>query len=465
MRRLAALAIGLTLVSCGSAADVQTSAVTSSRPAAASATVSPPGATASAGGPTRVPGAGVRITVNGQPLEPGAAGVLAMDGPSTVVLTFPFAMDRASVERWLPRTDSVSWTDDRTVAVTIPPNAFAAGFKVAETRSADGSGIVDLFVVNVAYPPSRALSAYTVGELLAGARVPKDGARRVPLGDRSQATPSPDGRKLLAFGPDVFGGPTIVRVVDVGTRVVATIAPPAGDPPVAVLWMGNDAVVLVGHRVWVEPASGGQPRSVADLASVGTLVAASVSPGGSLLAAASADRLVVVDLATGATRSLAGQHDTCVPSAPGLTPHLAWSADGQRLAVVECDASAAAAKTRFVDVASGRTIATVDGGTAQGWAGLTAFVSGTVGVVRPSGEQGAGLRFLWVVFDFDGHERTRFLARSPQLTPDGRYLIDMGCCVGPSFGVTDLWTSKTTDRGFYGSPYLLHDGTILVLSP
>lgn len=143
MRMLGA-ACALLLAACGS-----TQAGASPSPTApATPPISvAPSASASA------PGSAVRITVNGAPYPEGTLLNLAPTGaPVVVVLAFPFAVDRPELERWLPRTAALSWTDDRTARLEFAEGDPNIAFKVPQTRAKDGSASAGLFVVSVTFP-------------------------------------------------------------------------------------------------------------------------------------------------------------------------------------------------------------------------------------------------------------------------------------------------------------------------
>jgi len=169
--------------------------------------------------PTHLPGTSVRITVNGRELRPGATGLLADAGTSIVVLAFPVAMERASVETWLPRGDVPSWNDDKTLSLSIAASETLAGFKVPESRSKDGVTVIDIFFVPLEHAPSVVVSTFTVAELLSGARPPKAAdATRVSIGRGYVAIASPDGAKLLTF---LYGGAAPdPHVVDIAALIL-----------------------------------------------------------------------------------------------------------------------------------------------------------------------------------------------------------------------------------------------------
>jgi hypothetical protein len=460
-RAAVVIAASLLLSSCADRPPALTGgSPASAAPATGSATPSPSATASSSAEPSRVPGTAVRVTVDGVELKSGVIGQLADDRATIVQLTFPFAMDRASVDAFLPRDATTTWTDDRTVSLSIPASSGTGGFKIGGARAKDGSAVIDLVIVALQHAPSIVVSAFTVGELLAGATAPRPGAPRISgPGRGSGVTPSPDATKVLV---GFLYDPTLAEahVTDLVTRASTAVQlPRTGAPFITVGWAGSDRIVFAGERIWVTTIGAASAREIAD-PGLAILQAASVSPRGTYIAAASRDKVVVIDLATGALRNLSGHHDDCQIQAGPLS-RIAWSQDERRLAVVECEASApTTVRTRIIDIATDRSVATVDGGLY----GIASLLNGTFQVSRQYTEQGEGARLPWVMFDFDGSEKMRYLGRSPTVSPDGGYLLDLTCCAGEGFTLRDLVAQKDIDRGFPGSAQWLRDGRLLVVT-
>src|SRR5437867_3512295 len=263
MKTVLGLAL-LVTVACGSAGAPPSPSPST---AVASASTSPtPGASPTS---KRLDGKAVRISVGGVEQPDGVVRPLA-SGPVTVTLSFPFAMDRASVERWLGAY-ALRWSDDRTLEVVVPEAQDSTGFKVAETASADGLSTIDFFVVSVAFPPTRILRVYAAGDL---ARASSDFAhpappltsQRVHLGLRGTFALSPDARTILFFDFRASPGPAPF-VLDVATDTARALVPaPASDGPfVYGGWLADGRLLLVGKKVWLGDARGEGMRVVADV--------------------------------------------------------------------------------------------------------------------------------------------------------------------------------------------------------
>jgi hypothetical protein len=395
--------------------------------------------------------------VNDVDLKQGATAQLDGETPAHVVITFPLPIDRASVERWLPRTGSTTWIDDQTVSLTISANENNLTFKVPESKSIDGSTIVDLFFVSLSVPPSVVVSTYSPDELLAGARPPRDSAFRVSAADERRF--SPDGREVLLYQTTARPTGHAPRVFDLANRstLALPVPAPARGPLLVAAWPRSDRIVLVGDGIWVGPPDGSAVRTVSDLRAFGKPVTAAVSALGNFVALGWSDRLMIVDLASGATRLISNHHDECGPETSWFT-RLAWSRDERRIAVVECPAPATQT-VRIVDLASDRTAATLEGGDM----GVTTLLTGDFTVSRESGEHGEGQRRLIVVYSFAGAEKARYLGYAPTLSPDGRYMLDGTCCAGEGFVLTDLQASGQPMRAVGGIAMWLPEGRVIVL--
>jgi hypothetical protein len=452
--RLAPFLVALA-VACGSPAAVgpaETSPTTAVSSPSAAPTPSPQPK------PTHLPGTSVRITVNGADLPEGAIAQLDGDASALVVIAFPVAMDRASVERFLPRSATASWSDDQTLTVAIPATESFPAFKVPESLSKDDSAIVDIFFVNLNPAPSLVVSMFSVDELLAGARAPRDTAARIRSGAQVLRF-SPDARKVLMYqASDLPFGDRATRIFDLESRSTMLLPAMLNGPLLEGAWAGNDRIVLVGDAVWIASADGTGARNVKDLSSLSTPRTASVSPLGSYVALEWADQLAIVDLRSGAMRAIADHRDDCdLPISP--LSRVAWSQDELRLAMLECDASTATPRVRIAEIASGRIVKTIEGGEL----GVAPLLSGDFALARESGERGEGSRRLFVVYSFDGTEKGRYLGYAISASPNGRYLLDGSCCAGEGSALTDLSAPGQPKVGFAGSATWLRDGRVLVV--
>lgn len=400
----------------------------------------------------------MRITVNGAELTQGGTAQLDAYTPALVSITFPVAMDRPSVERWLPRSASMNWSDDRTVAVSIPATESFPGFKVPESLSSDGSAVVDIFFVNLTPSPSLVVSMFSVDELFAGAHAPSNSATRVPSGAQVVRF-SPDARRVLMYqASDVPFGGSGTRVVDLASRSTTVMPPMLNGPLLLGAWIGNDRIVVVGKSVWTAGSDGTGAHTVTDLRGLGTAITAAVSPLGNYVALGSSAELAIVDLRSGSIRMVADHHDECaLPISP--FSHLAWSPDELRLATLECQASTPSPQVRVTEIASGRVVKTMD----DAGLGVTSLLSGDFAVARESGEHGEGARRLFVIYSFDGTEKGRYLGYTVSASPNGRYLLDGSCCAGEGSALTDLSAPGQPKIGFAGSATWLRDGRVLVV--
>ncbi len=450
MSRRAALVLVALLASCTPSPETLAS------PSASAASSPSASATPSASAArSHLPGTSVKITVNGGELLPGATGVLADAGTTVVVLAFPVAMERASVEQWLPRGDVPTWTDDKTLSLSIAASETNAGFKVPESRSKDGATVIDIFFVPLEHGPSVVASFFTVAELLSGARPPKADATRVPISRGHVAIASPDGTKLLTYLYAGFLAPD-PHIVDIAARKSIAVSVPSTPGALVVAgWAANDRIVFVGSSVWVSGVDGSATRAVADIRVLGDPTAAAMSPSGSFVVVGSTNGVAVVDLGTGAMKTFAGHHAcSLVP----LTGRAAWSKDERRVALVECFVDAPVV-TQIIDVATARNVA----GVAGGIYGMVTALNGDLLVSRDSSERGEGARQLWVQVSFDGVEKARHLARAPGLSLDGRYLTDPSCCAGEGFALRDLQAPGAPEVNIQGSAQWLRDGRLLVI--
>ncbi len=445
-------------------------------PSAASPTTSTSRFTAAptAASPRRLPGSVVRVSVNG---VENAADVAVRDpgfGPVTVVLTFPFAVDRASVERWgMSGQPTRTWLDDRTLQLVFAETEPSIGFKIAETLSASGDASIDFFVVNVPRS-SHAVNIYTVADLAAAGttRVPHaSGAWRVPPTDGYAL--APDGKRMLlydALGPFVGPRPTLLEL-DSKKSTPLTESFVGEDWFSFADWIADGRLVMVGRGVWVGDSNGDNMKRIADAQALvrGAVWLAFPDPSQKRIALwgyNSDGHIAVVDLTSGAAQLVSGPFRRCAQDG---SSSFAWSADGRLLAGVDCDSEEGPqkARVRIVDVAADRTLRTIE----VGIYGINGLSDGTFMLVRDSGEVGAGARLLGLVFDFDGRERGRYLGGGWRMSPDGRYLLQTelspaGCCgftmfdlaAGTSFEFIVPYSGQSEGGRF--SPHWMRDGRL-----
>jgi hypothetical protein len=421
-----------------------------------------------------LPGSVVRVSVNG--IE-NPADVAVRDpgfGPVTVVLTFPFAVDRASVERWgMSGQPTRTWVDDRTLQLVFAETEPSISFKIAETLSASGDASIDVFVVSVPRS-SHPVNIYTVADLAAAGATGLARASaswRVPLADGYAL--APDGKRMLLYdapGPYVGPRPTLLDLDSKKSRPLTQ--PVAGEDSFSFVdWMADGRLVMVGRGIWVGDSMGSDMKRIADANALvrGAVLIAVSDPSQKRVALWGYNNdghIAVVDITSGAAQVVSGPFRRCV--ADGAAS-FAWSADGRFLAGTDCDSEdgATKARVRIAEVAADRTVRTIDGGTY----GITGLASGDFMLVRDSGETGAGARALGLVLDFEGQERGRYLGGGWRMSPDARYLLEFerspaGCC---GFTLFDL-TARTSfefvvatggqSEGGRGNPIWMRDGRL-----
>jgi hypothetical protein len=459
------VALVLVVSACGTS-----STLSGTSPTPSAGAPSPTASPTPRGSPAHLPGSVVRLSVNGiehpvssEVRDPG-------DGPVTIVLTFPFAVDRQSVERWgPPGSPTKIWLDDRTLQLVFPETEPSLAFKIAETESASGDAVIDQFVVNVTFPATRIVSVYTVSALAAaGNRAPQTSSSwRVRSDDG--ITLSPDAKRVLiydGFSPVSGQVPTFIELDT--KKSTALAQPPASDGWFSFAdWMADGRLVMVARGVWVGDANAGNMKRIADAeAAVGGYVwVALPDPSETRLAlwAYNSDgHIAIVDMGTGAVQKLGGPFRRC--AADGRAS-FAWSADGRLLAGTDCDSEEgpSKARVRIVDVAADRTVRTIEGGTY----GITGLPTGNFVMVRESGETGEGSRLLGLIVGFDGQVRDRYLGGAWQMSPNGRYLLQRelsaaGCCGFTLFDLVAGTSVQVTlpSSGRVAAPRWMRDGRL-----
>jgi hypothetical protein len=437
--KVALLAVALLLTACGRAS--------SGASPSPQATYTPV-ATPTSASPTRLPGSVVRLSLNGvehpvssEILDPG-------DGPVTIVLTFPFAVHRVSVEEWGGLPEARTWLDDRTLRLIVPENAPSLSFKIAQTRAASGDAVIEQVTVSVTFPATRLVSVYTVAELgtaAAANRLPQASSSwRVRSNDR--LTLSPDAKRVLVYdglSPLWSPPPTLIELDNKKSTVLSQ--PPASDGWFSFAdWMADGRLVMVGRGVWVGDANAANMRRIAETPpEAGAIWVALPDPAEKRLALWGYNDnglIAVVDLTTGAVQKLTGPFRRCVSDGAAS---LAWSADGRLLAGTDCDTEDGPHKgrVRIIDVAADRTLRTIEGGVY----GINALPDGTFVLVRDSGEVGQAARLLGLVMGFDRQERGRYLGHAWQMSPDRRYLLQswFQAAGGPTYTLLDLTAGRS----------------------
>ena len=259
--RVALLVVALLLAACGQGSMSDTS------PSPRAVTYTPIAAPTSAS-PTRLPGSVVRLSVNGVEHPVSSEIVDPGDGPVTIVLTFPFAVDRQSVEKWSLPPGTKAWPDDRTLRLIVPEAEPELNFKIAETWAASGDTVIDFFVVSVRFPATRAIKVFTVAELAVtvGTRFP-DTSSSWRIRSNDALALSPDARRVLIF--DGFGPPSgqVPTFVELSTKSDPVAQPPAArDGSHMRMDAVDDSSCLAGR---VGDAKSGNMTRIADTPGVG----------------------------------------------------------------------------------------------------------------------------------------------------------------------------------------------------
>ena len=374
--------------------------------------------------------------------------------PVTIVLTFPFAVDKASVERWLPKAAPITWADDRIAQLTFRETE-PIGFKIAETRAAVGDAVIDWFTVNVDFPGTRVVNIFATGEaygIATGGSRTADDSHRISW--TGTLTVSPDGGRAIGYQPVAAPTAAVPTMIQLYTNVRTPLAQPtAADGPFALAdWLPDGHLLMVGRGVWVGSGDGSAMRNIADAigAAGGLPSTAVVNAAGDHVAmwAYNTDgHVAVVDLRDGTVTRVAGPFRRY--AADGIVS-LAWSRDGTMLAGIDSDAETGAAKARvrIVDLASGKTLRTIEGGAVR----VSSFTNGELLIARDSGEQGAGARLLGIVMGFDGVEHRRYMGCGWSMSPDARYIIQSECGGAGYSGFTIFELMVPTAGGAIVSP-------------
>lgn len=410
--------------------------------------------------PTRYPATDVRIIVNGTD-APGGAVVLDGASTTTVLLIFPFAVDRATVDQWLSPAlrASETWAADRTLQLSIPSTEPFPAFKLGEVRSADGTGVLGPVVVALRYAPSILLGVYSVADALASSGAKPSSSWRVKVADAFAVSPdvtrvllydAPPTQARIVGRPGPASGRT-PQVLELSSGALTDVALGPDDGPFAFGgWLPDGRVLFVGHGAWVGGPHGETLRRVADLAGV-EATSAQPSPKGGYVAIAAPDAVRVVRIADGSIRTIPG-------SGQGCGSGLAWSADDKLLAWIDCAAKA----VRVSDASTGGVVRTLAGETRA----VASMPTGDLIVTRDSGERGEGQRSLGIVYGFDGTEKARYLGYAWSVSADGRFLLNIGsCCAGgPSSRLSDARTPGAPEVMLPGIASWTADGRILVTS-
>jgi hypothetical protein len=152
--------------------------------------------------------------------------------------------------------------------------------------------------------------------------------------------------------------------------------------------------------------------------------------------------VALLDLGTGSVTRITGPFRRTPPESGAS---LAWSKDGALLAGTDDDANiGATVRVRIVDVATDRTVRTIEGSARD----ISAFPTGELLIVR---ETDRIREFLGLVVGFDGVEHRRYVAGGAWwMSPDAKYLLQMEPSGGagyPALTLIDLATGRSTPTG------------------
>jgi hypothetical protein len=240
--------------------------------------------------------------------------------------------------------------------------------------------------------------------------------RRIEIpGDVYHVRTGPD-EGLLLLNPFFTGFEGGVRVLETSTGRLSTVPLPANATHQYsyVGWLADGRLLITGREVSLAGPRGEGLRSVLPLF---THVAAPSRTGRYVaLWSPFADTIVILETATSATRTVAGPFRRCAQDA---AINIAWSLDETKIAASDCDfEDFTAARTRVIDVASGRPTAVFAEAFVTAW-----LPSGDLivqPVTRPS-KQPANPPQLRVVAP-DGTLRRELPVSFGTLSPNGRYL-------------------------------------------
>ena len=234
----------------------------------------------------------------------------------------------------------------------------------------------------------------------------------------------------MGFGPDPrwaiisnVGVRTPLRLLDLESGNVASFAlalpTDALHQASQVRWLPDGRLLVTGREIWIGGPRGENLRSVFATFPFGV----APSPSGTLLAITTHDSsaIVVLDLVSGATKTLDGPFRPCVQD--GYVA-IAWAPDDRALAATDCsDQAQGGMQTRFVTVADGREIRRLTDLSVGAWLSNGDVIAW--GSLRPRAE-----RELWII----GPSGTRRSLPSFgfYLSPDGRYLLGSGVRDAPT---------------------------------
>jgi hypothetical protein len=350
------------------------------------------------------------------------------DGDITLTfrLDFPFTtMDRdsvvAAVRRSAPEAVGFRWDNyDQSVRFDIAAGSTPITIDPSGARSTTGAGTVAPVAWTIARPATE-VALYDPVALVRDDRTPARVYRfALTPGGLVQFDPSGE-IALLWHGSVGRPGISFVEVAS-GRRTplpwdLAKIASNGSRqqwlPDGRFLTIGSHDTIIAGHL-------GENMRWLTPLVGQGGIV----SPSGTKLAVWSyaENTAAIVDLDSGAVASLGGGYLRCNV---GGGVSLAWSPDGRTVAISHCTRDLRGpSRTSYIDVASARTISTVDGTSVLAWLPDGRKILQTW---SPSDDLRRPPDPTLRVVDAAGRLLTTVTTQTAYaVSPDGRWLLDFG---------------------------------------
>jgi hypothetical protein len=396
------------------------------------------------------------VQAGNREVPPGEA-IDVEDGPVTLTVSFPVAMDRAATEGslragGLPAGTTITWVDDRQVTLRVPPGD---SFQVdaAGAPSADGRSAAHPQHRQINRPVLQQIALYSPAELMAGRTQPVATYRL-----RAHITGlaiDKAGETALIYPADPwrYGSPPALINLATGASTPLPVPDPGAWYGYGA-WLPDGRVLLEGGgKILRGSASGFEAVALESLA-----WSAHLSPDGQTLALwgpGIKGDLVLVDLPSLSPRPLPGPFRRRAADA-GET--LAWSPDGKLLAGTDCEREdgGPSCSIRIVDLATAKTVRTLGPGR-----GLIAWLpDGRLAAWRRV--EGGESDTETVLLDNTGLE-LQILGSYGTPSPDGRYLLQNA--YKRNYSLADVTTGAKVGWLPPGVPLWDREGRLVVVSP